>query len=938
MAGALAAAALVCLAIRLAAVGGEGPAGAVPTSAAAQPASALVDVIPTVATPPPAAVWPDAQGAEVRPETLTDETVNRAIRGGCEFLLGQFSNGRLALGDDPNLSRAWRDGLDALCVYALLRAGQVTRDERLTPRGRFVPDALDKLDGAELETDVAGHWGPVTYGRALRAMTLAVYDRPEDRPTLQQDAVWLVNAQVIGGYFYDDRYALRHARRSDLPGAPSPQSEQPRRVGPADAPPRIVVVPGSALPNAPKPSPPPAPTGWKAPIVWPSPPKVVIVHPVQLPPQPPVRLPPPSSISLPRPTPSKSSKPGPSAPGSLGTPPVDIRSIARPLPADTNPPLKPEEVPWDNSNSQYGMLGVLACAERGIEIPSWYWKNVEYHWLRWQMKDGGWAYRPTDAASTLAMTSAGVTAVLASADWAGQAAGQAMFGRDPFTPSVAAGVRWLEFGDNAVALGAAGSRFVSYDLFNLERAGSATGLKYFGNHAWYRELAAGVIGRQQPDGSWGAADRNAGGAQDRLIETAYALLFLARGQHPVLFNKLRFDGSWANHYRDAANLASYASAELERGINWQVVDLQRDWTDWLDSPVLYIASHQPPKLTDADIDKLRQFAEAGGVLFMNADGDSPAVNQWVAQLAKKLWPDYPLRPLAEDHPIYSVQAKLAGRPHPKLEAVSNGSRLLLVHSPVDLAATWQMRATKTRPVPFQMGLNLFLYADGKSDAGYRLDGSYLPAPAGAPKQTVKVARLKYNGTWDPEPLAWTRFSRWLQARTGTAVECITVDATALRPEDAPLAHLTATSACELDAPAVAALHAYVEAGGVLLVDPCGGGEDVGRSLHEAICHSAFASAKFEPVVNDDPILQSNGASETLDLSVPVYRSYVLSKAPAPPAGIPIDHAAVGKGHVYVSRVDLTSGLLGTRAWGINGFDPEYASSLVRNLLLRAGMP
>src|SRR5206468_11487151 len=111
-----------------------------------------------------------------------------------------------------------------------------------------------------------------------------------------------------------------------------------------------------------------------------------------------------------------------------------------------------------------------------------------------------------------------------------------------------------EHEDNAVAVGSAGSRFVSYDLFNLERAGLATGFKYFGPHAWYRELAADVIARQEPDGSWGAADRSTGGAQDRLIETAYALLFLSRGQHPVLFNKLRFDGSWANHYHDAASL------------------------------------------------------------------------------------------------------------------------------------------------------------------------------------------------------------------------------------------------------------------------------------------------------------------------------------------------------------------------------------------------
>ena len=39
----------------------------------------------------------------------------------------------------------------------------------------------------------------------------------------------------------------------------------------------------------------------------------------------------------------------------------------------------------------------------------------------------------------------------------------------------------------------------------------------------------------------------------------------------------------------------------------------------MDSPILYIASHQPPKLTDADYDQLRSFADAGGMIFTHAD-------------------------------------------------------------------------------------------------------------------------------------------------------------------------------------------------------------------------------------------------------------------------------------------------------------------------------
>jgi hypothetical protein len=64
-------------------------------------------------------------------------------------------------------------------------------------------------------------------------------------------------------------------------------------------------------------------------------------------------------------------------------------------------------VQWDNSNSQYGLLGVWAGAQGGLEIPRKYWELVMKHWFDTQCSDGGWTYNGSSPTGTATMTAAG---------------------------------------------------------------------------------------------------------------------------------------------------------------------------------------------------------------------------------------------------------------------------------------------------------------------------------------------------------------------------------------------------------------------------------------------------------------------------------------------------------------------------------------------------
>jgi hypothetical protein len=568
---------------------------------------------------------------------------------------------------------------------------------------------------------------------------------------------------------------------------------------------------------------------------------------------------------------------------------------------------------WDNSNSQYGLLGVWSAAEVGFEVPDAYWNLVQKHWMQDQLANGEWGYSGKKEEGRHSMTCAGLASMFVTHDYLDVPKFGIDVGRDPFTPAISKGLNWLESGNNAVTLNSG-----AYDLYGLERVGLASGFKFFGRHEWYRELATKVV-----------ANGGFGGKGGEAVDTAYNLLFLARGRHPILMNKVRFDGFWANRPRDVANLARFAGYQLERPLNWQVVPINREWTDWMDSPILYLSSHKTIKLSDAEYGKIRSYVENGGLLFMQADGGALEFNRFAHEAAHKLFPAYEMTLLPPSHPLRTVMFKT--KPTGNLYMVSNGSRILMLYSSEDLSKSWQLRDNKNKPFPFEIGTNLFIYAAGKRDLRNHITSTYIPAVAATPSATFTIARLKYAGNWDPEPAAWQRFSRWFQLNTGYALNVTQVPINELTPETGPVADLTGTARYDLTDSESAAIKKYVESGGVLLVDLCGGRGTFDKGLQTSLFFKVFASTPSRVMSSSHPILSGVGGNGMDDLAKPILRQYAIDQL-GTHAGFP-EEIAAGKGHVIFTSLDITSGLLGTNTWGITGYEPAYAESLTKNVIL-----
>lgn len=868
------------------------PASSPATAPASRPTAAVARIGDITLGPVPIELT-------VENPAVLDGQVDQALRKGASFLLSQFNKGELPA-EAPALEMH-RRGLHALIVYALLSTGHATNDSRLRGGDPNMSLLLTRLKSYPMETDPAAV-RPVVYSRSFRAAALSVLNRPEDRLQLKDDVDWLTEAHVRGGFSYDDKikkWKKGPGRTPNVP--PPPAATQPRRPG---EPPRpgaqssatfgeevdgmIIGFPRYGVPLLDEEGRPIMlvdggnhdPRSGRGRNLIP----MVVPEPLYVPPPPP-------RVVVPR----------------VETLPPGYDENGMPM--------------WDNSNSQIAVLGVASGAGAGVRVPPVFWQDVRKHWFDSQHTNGQWSFRSGDNLGSIGMTAGGSASLLHVNQFLPEAGSKA------YPRELDRALAWLDQADNAVTIPGPKTMYIGYDLFAVGRAGLLSGYKYFGSHDWYRKLAGLSVSLQNGDGSWGTGT---GPQADRVVDTAFHMLFLARGRHPIMMNKLRWEGQWNRRPRDLANAANFLSTVAERPMNWQTVRLDRAGTEWLDAPILYIGSDEPPAFNDADYDNLRRYVQSGGMLFLHADDASFRFGKWAQDLCKRIAPDYPAADIPPDHDIYSVLYKLPPE-RKRLQMVSNGSRPLVLIAPYDISAALQAGDEKKEETSFQLMANIWAFANGRTNPRPRLDVYDIPPPPTPALVSLNVVRLKYEGNWNPEPGSWPRFSRYLHWETGAVVSAAELPIPSLTPGLVPMAHLTGTGDLRLSDVELAALRDYVNAGGVLLIDACGGSTAFRNAVEQRLL-PAFPNLVLVEAPDDQaPIINSFDVSD--DLRVRGLRPYVAERDGVRSGKLQL--GTFGKGRIVYSPLDLSTGLAGSKSWGVSGYSPDYSIGVVKNVLLWA---
>ena len=601
-------------------------------------------------------------------------------------------------------------------------------------------------------------------------------------------------------------------------------------------------------------------------------------------------------------------------------------------------PASPGNSRVDHSVSQYGVLGAWALEKAGGAIPPKYWEYVENTWTKHQDISGAWCYGRSAADReqlSLPMTAAGVATLYITQDYLHANEGIQPRGNIS-RPEIEAGLKWIS--DNFAQ---ADNNW--YGWYGIERIGVSSGLKYFGPHNWYEVGAEMMVKSQSDQGSWA----NSG---SETIGTSFCLLFLSRGRAPIMMSKLQYEvvdakgvrtqGLWNQRPREVANLTRWAGSRIEQDLNWQVVNLEAPADELVESPILYISGSAALNLSDEDKAKLKTFMETGGIILGNPDGGRPIFTESFKKLGESLFPGRKFRDLPEKHPIYNNQQFQRSRwkLKPPVQALSNGARELMIVVPqVDPAKHWQLNDFAKREELFQLPTNIFLYAIDKT-LQFKGERKVLKADETiTPDKTVTVARLQYDGNWDPEPASWRRMTAYMcnDKRTALKVETVELGTGALKATH-NVAHLTGTESIKLTDAQRAELKSYVEQGGLLVVDAAGGQSQF-RSGIENELTSVFgpdsAKALTTSLKPDSTLYAALGAVAS-EVEYRQFARMELGKLPKDPRFRALE--VNGKYRVIYSPQDMSVGMMGQPVDGIYGYSPKSATQLMAALLLYAG--
>ncbi|MCL2742337.1 MAG: DUF4159 domain-containing protein [Planctomycetaceae bacterium] len=639
----------------------------------------------------------------------------------------------------------------------------------------------------------------------------------------------------------------------------------------------------------------------------------------------------------------------------------------------------------DLSNSQFSILALYEAERVGVSVPRDVWHRAAAYWTRTQNKNGSWGYTPAPRGGSGngnghgSMTCAGIASMVITSGITG-AGGAKINGNKILcslpaqhseTYRIEAGIDWLDKHFSVSQNPQFGGSHLYYYLYALERVGRMTNRRFIGQHDWYREGAAQLLRtRDEFTGCW-----RSHGAENDIVATSFALLFLSKGRRPVLMSKVQFGktNDWNVHPNDANNITNYAEKNWKIDLTWQNIEIKRATVDHLiQTPVLYFCGNNSPlpdNKNEADelVQKLRGYLELGGFILAESQPDGAAFDKGFRELTKLMFPepDYELRLLESSHPIWAAETPIEPEFLRPLEGISFGCRTSVVYAPPfkdnfagnkpSLSCLWEVadifnRRENISPAVqrqidagLKTGLNILAYATNrelkyKDEIAESVEKK--AADSGTHRGSVFIGVLEHSGGAGSAPRAASNLLRWLNLNYGTPVASKT-ESVSLNGDNLfayPFLMMHGRNSFEWTEAQCGALKKHLENGGFLFADAVCSSKEFDVSF-KAVMRTMFPNQPLERIPSDDALFsEQHGGTviRTLPLRIPERspeRKTMVSEREVEPElyGIQKD----GRWLVVYSPNDVSCALESASSLECRGYTPKGAMQLAVNVLFYA---
>lgn len=581
----------------------------------------------------------------------------------------------------------------------------------------------------------------------------------------------------------------------------------------------------------------------------------------------------------------------------------------------------------DASNTQFANLGMWLGDLNGGEVSRETWLKVERYWMNGRGDSGGWSYIANGRQPSSSMTVAGCNSlyivlerVYARAD----RAYQRYLGCRPnlkVRKRVAEIFQAIHDGDAYLSRDQPDIRqHQRYELFGIERLGLASGRAEIGGQDWFRTYAARAIVH-----NWG----------EDVIADAFTLIFLVHGQAPILMQKLEHgenEDAWNYYFRDLHGLMIYLTNSFERLYRWQIVPNDASLRTLEDAPILMISGHTPLELPERLKQRLRRYIDDGGLVFLHADRGSRMFSRSAKTQLESLFKreGFEFRRLPDDHPLYTcLHGKNSKRKRIPLEAITDGPRILVLLSPVDLAGAWHQQRDNFEDI-FEIMANLRVYCAPTHDKLPRVLRPEVPAPQPvAERGVLRIKRFRHRGDWNAHLGVWERHADDILRTTGIR---IVADESGARVDDlsgCDIVHMMSRGRVKPTEQEIELLKTYVQNGGLLLIESPDGTANGNRAIVKLM--RLLDVGQRQVLSAGDALASGEFPNGTSLLNLEATRFALKLARPGEPPPILLrtldDHIGI-----IGCPFDLSAGLEHQFVWDRVGFESESTEKVVYNLL------